>query len=64
MPIIQVNMLEGRSVETKRAYVKALTDCTVEILKCKPEVVSIVLNDIQPVNSAKAGKLRLDDMGK
>ena len=61
MPVMYINLLEGRSAEVKRAYVKALTDCSVEILKCKPEAVTIVLSDMQPVNYAKAGKLKLDE---
>ena len=64
MPIIHVDMLEGRSIEQKRAYVKAMTDCTVEILKCKPESVSIILSEIRNENSAKAGKLNIDTMQK
>ena len=63
MPIIHVNMLEGKSVETKRAYVKALTDCSVEVLKCPPEAVTVILSDMQLENYAKAGKLRLDEAG-
>ena len=60
MPIIQVSLLEGRSVEAKRAYVKALTDCTVEIMKCPADAVTVILSEMTKENLAKAGKLRLD----
>ena len=62
MPIIHVNMFEGRPIEVKRAYVKALTDCSVEILKCAPESVTVVLSDMSFENYGKAGKLKLDEM--
>ena len=64
MPIIHVNLLEGRSVEVKRAYVKALTECSVEVLKCPPEAVTIILSDMRLENYAKAGKLTLDNEKK
>jgi 4-oxalocrotonate tautomerase len=60
MPIIHVDLLEGRSVEVKRAYVKAVTNCTVEILKCKPEAVTVILSEMSPENLGQAGKLKLD----
>ena len=64
MPIIHVDLLEGRSVEVKRAYVKAMTDCTVEILKCSPDAVTIILSDMRTENYAKAGKLKIDALAE
>jgi len=62
MPVIHVNLLEGRSVEVKRAYVAALTECSVKILQCAPEAVTIVLSDMAFENYAKAGTLKLDQV--
>ena len=65
MPIIHVELFEGRTLEAKRAYVKAVTDCTVEILKCKPETVTVVFSEMKTENYAHAGQLKIDaDEGK
>ncbi len=64
MPVIHVSILEGRSIEVKRAYVKALTDCSVEHLKCRPENVTIILSDMPFEHYARAGKLKSDEMAE
>jgi len=64
MPIIYVNMLEGRSVETKRAYIKALTDCSVEVLKCRPENVAVILSEMPFEHYGRGGKTKLDDLAE
>ena len=61
MPIIHVDLIKGRSIEAKRAYVKAVTDCTVEILKCKPEAVTIILSEKSTEDIAQGGKLMADE---
>ena len=43
MPIIQVNMLEGRTVQQKRAMVAAVTSAIVESLGAKPETVRVII---------------------
>ena len=62
MPTIHVDILEGRSVEVKRAYIKALTDCSVDVLRCKPENVSIVLSEMPFEHYGRAGKMKLDEL--
>ena len=62
MPVIHVSILEGRSVDVKRAYIKALTDCSVEVLKCKPENVSIVISEMPFEHYGRAGKMKLDEL--
>ena len=62
MPVIHVSILEGRSVEAKRAYVKALTDCSVEHMGCTPENVCIVLSEMPFEHYARGGKLKLDEL--
>lgn len=46
MPIIQFNLLEGRSVEQKRELAKRVTQAVVEVLGCKPEVVRILVHQV------------------
>jgi 4-oxalocrotonate tautomerase len=60
MPIINVQMFEGRTVEQKRAFVKAVTEATCAALGCKPEVVDILIQDVKKEDWANAGKLKSD----
>lgn len=57
MPIIHVNMYEGRSLEQKKKLVVAMTDAVVKSLDVKPEAVRIILHDIPKHNIAVAGVL-------
>ena len=60
MPTISVQLLEGRSIEQKRAFAKAVTDTACVHLGCKPESVNIIIEDIKKENWATAGKLWSD----
>ena len=62
MPVINVSIFEGRSIEAKRAYIKALTDCSVEILGCRPENVTIVLSEMPFEHYGRGGKMKLDEL--
>jgi 4-oxalocrotonate tautomerase len=64
MPIIHVDILAGRSLEQKRAYVKALTECSVKCLGCAPESVSVVLSDMSFEHYGRAGKLKVDELAE
>lgn len=57
MPILQVHMLEGRTLEQKKKLVEALTDDVVKILNVKPEVVTIIIDEVKRSNLAKKGEL-------
>ena len=60
MPTIHVQVFEGRTVEQKRAFVKAVTEAAVATLICSPESVDIIIDDIKRENWAAAGKLWSD----
>jgi len=60
MPLIQVNMFEGRTVEQKRKLVVAVTEAVVKSLNVKPEVVRIILHDMAKHDYAVAGVLEAD----
>lgn len=60
MPLIQVSLYEGRSIEQKREFVKVVTAETASILKCPPESVEIIFEDIKKSDWASAGKLASD----
>ena len=55
MPIIQVNMLEGRTTAQKRAMIAAVTDAIVESLGVRRDSVRIMINEMHPEHFAVAG---------
>jgi 4-oxalocrotonate tautomerase len=60
MPLIHVSLYEGRSIEQKREFVKAVTAEAARTLKCPPESVDIIFEDIKKSDWASAGKLASD----
>ena len=60
MPIIQVNLLQGRSTEIKRKYAAELTKLTCECLGTQPEAVRIIFSEMEHENFAVAGVLSSD----
>ena len=56
MPILEVHMMEGRTVEMKENLIAALTDTVCTTLGVKPEAVRIILDEMKPENFGKAGK--------
>lgn len=60
MPIVQIDLLEGRSLEQKREMVKKVTAAIVETAKCPAEAVTIVLREAPGQHIAKAGVLMSD----
>jgi len=57
MPIIHVNMYEGKTIDQKRKLVVAMTEAVVKSLDTKPESVRILIHDIPKHNLAVAGVL-------
>jgi len=60
MPIVQIDMLEGRSLEQKRAMVAKITDAITETANCPADAVTIIIRDMPTTNLGKGGKLRSD----
>lgn len=60
MPTIRVELMEGRTVEQKRALVSALTQAVVDTLGARPEAVDVLLYDIKRSNWATGGQLWSD----
>ena len=60
MPILQVEILKGRTVEQKREMVKKVTDAITETLNCPKEAVRIIIREMESENFAKAGVLKAD----
>lgn len=56
MPIIQLNIAEGRTVEQKAAAMAAITDAVVRTLDVRPEQVRILISEANPENFSIAGE--------
>lgn len=61
MPIIEVSMFEGRTLEQKRALVAKMTDVVVETLDVKPQAVRVLIREMKKENWAIAGQLKCDE---
>lgn len=60
MPIIQVEMFKGRTLEQKREMVRKVTAAITETLNCPKEAVHIIIREMETEHFAKAGILYAD----
>ena len=60
MPIVTIELIEGRSVEQKREMAKKITETIVEITKIPNDAVEIIFHDLKRENYSKAGVLATD----
>lgn len=60
MPAMTIKLFEGRTKEQKRELAEAITRETCRVLKCAPESVDIVYEDVKKENWATAGVLWSD----
>lgn len=60
MPIVQIDMIEGRTVEQKREMVKKMTEVICQTANCPAEAVTIVIREATKQHIAKAGTLMSD----
>ena len=63
MPIIDIKLLEGRSLDQKRRLVAAVTGAVVDTLGVSPDSVRITLHEMPRDNYSVAGVLALDKQG-
>jgi 4-oxalocrotonate tautomerase len=60
MPVITVQMYEGRPVEQKRALVEAITKAMVEIAKSSADQCNVIIHDVPRTNWGLNNKLASD----
>jgi len=60
MPIVNINLIEGRTLEQKRALVAAVTEAICKTVNVTPDHVRIILQDMAKHDYAVAGKLKID----
>lgn len=56
MPIVQVNMLKGRSDEVKRQVARGITRVMVECAGVAPGAVRVLIQEIEPAHWFVAGE--------
>jgi 4-oxalocrotonate tautomerase len=61
MPIIQVEMLKGRTLEQKRALAEKVTQAVVETANCPKEAVKIIIREMELENYSQGGVLKCDE---
>ncbi len=60
MPILQVELLKGRTTEQKRAMAEKVTQALVETVNCKQEDVKIIIREMEREDYASGGVLMSD----
>lgn len=60
MPTINVQLFEGRTLEQKRRFVKAVTEAAAQTLDCSPDSINIIIHEIRKEDWATGGKLWSD----
>jgi len=64
MPTIILEVVQGRSLEQKRAVVKDITDTVVKNFKVPPEIVRIVFHEYPLECVSQGGTLACDSVKK
>ena len=60
MPVVTVQMWEGRSVEQKRRLVQAMTDAMVEHAGARPDALHVIIQEYPLEDWGRAGTLAAD----
>lgn len=60
MPIIHVELVEGRTFEQKKALGEAITKATMEIAKVPAEAVKVIFVDMKTDAYMEGGVMRCD----
>lgn len=60
MPIVQIDLFKGRTLEQKRLLVEKVTQAIIESTGATAGNISIIIRDMEKENYAKAGKLACD----
>jgi 4-oxalocrotonate tautomerase len=60
MPLVQITMLSGRTVEQKRKLAQRITDVMVEEAGAKREAVVVAFNEVSKESYASGGVLMTD----
>jgi len=56
MPIVNIGLWAGRDKETKKKLIQEVTKAVCEVVKCPPEAVIVVIQDIPKENWGQKGE--------
>lgn len=56
MPLIQINIIEGRSPEKKERLIREVTDLVAEVLESPTENVRVLIQEMPPEHWGIAGE--------
>lgn len=60
MPTVQIEMLQGRTLDQKRKLAEKVTQAVSESINCPREAVTIIIREMSPEHYAQGGILRAD----
>ena len=60
MPVVQIEMFAGRTLDQKRAMVKEMTEVLVKTINCTADDVKIIIRELTRENLAEGGLLFID----
>ena len=60
MPVAEIHLLEGRSLEQKRKLISEMTRVITESVDVKPEQVRIIIHEMPKAHFGIGGVLALD----
>jgi 4-oxalocrotonate tautomerase len=60
MPVVQITMLQGRTVDQKRKLAKRITDALVEEAGARREGIVVAFNEVSKESYASGGELMID----
>lgn len=60
MPVVTIELWEGRTLEQKRRLVRAITDAMVEHASARPDALHVILHEVGRENWGRAGVLGVD----
>ena len=58
MPILEVTLIEGRSLEKKVRMIKAVTDAVAETLDAPRESIRIIIREVPKWHFASGGEVK------
>lgn len=61
MPLVKIDLLEGRTLEQKRELVRKVTEVVSEVAKVNPDKVHIFITEHTRDQVAAGGKLFIDN---
>lgn len=62
MPLVSIKIVKGRTRDQKQRLAKAITESVVSILEVPAEGVSVIFQEYEGENLARAGQLNIDQL--